>query len=24
VQETWSGQFFNYGADIVVQPPSTS
>jgi len=24
VHETWSGQFFNYGADIVVQPPSTS
>jgi len=24
VQETWSGRFFNYGADIVVQPPSTS
>jgi len=24
VDETWSGQFFNYGADIVVQPPSTS
>jgi hypothetical protein len=24
VQETWSGHIFNYGADIVVQPPSTS
>jgi hypothetical protein len=24
VHETWSGHFFNYGADIVVQPPSTS
>jgi len=24
VHETWSGRFFNYGADIVVQPPSTS
>ncbi|MGP8161264.1 MAG: hypothetical protein ACLQGJ_08620 [Candidatus Dormibacteria bacterium] len=24
IQETWSGHVFNYGADIVVQPPSTS
>jgi hypothetical protein len=24
VHETWSGHFFNYGASIVVQPPSTS
>ena len=24
VHETWSGNFFNYGADIVVQPPSAS
>jgi len=24
VHETWSGHFSNYGADIVVQPPSTS
>ena len=24
VQETWSAHVFNYGADIVVQPPSTS
>ncbi len=24
VHETWSGQFFNYGANIVVQPPPTS
>ena len=24
IHETWSGYFFNYGADIVVQPPSIS
>jgi len=24
VHETWSGQFLNYGANIVVQPPSAS
>ena len=24
VHETWSGHIFNYGADIVVQPPGTS
>jgi hypothetical protein len=24
VHETWSGHIFNYGANIVVQPPSTS